>query len=598
MLLVDFQNAFNLVDHTSLLLEVRRQCPGLSRWVEFCYSSPARLYYREHCLWSCQGVQQGDPLGPLLFALVLHPLICKIRDSFDLCLQAWYLDDGTVVGDTLVVSQVLDLILTEGPALGLHLNVDKTEVFWPVVDPRGLVPGVFPAHIARPVSGVTVLGGPVSSCPIFSSELVATRVAKTLELMDLVAALEDPQSELLLIRACSGISRLYFTLRTCPSSAVVSAQPAFDSALRVCLERIVTASGAGFGDWQWRLATLPFQYGGLRVYSIGDVMHYSFLASRLQSSALQASLLCLAGLPLGEGPSFDAALSGFNGVTGSDFRRDSCGLAASKLMKKLADEYFARIVASSESVFSLSPRQVVLWRSQHGPHSSDWLRAVPISGLGQTMNGRTYRSVLCYRLGIPLFRAGLPCSACGRVFEDDIFGDHAVSCSSSVGLKHRHNLVRDTLFDICFRAGISSGKEVDIGVVDGLGRPLRPADILLYSWDLGRDMCVDITGSSPLTQTCLASFAPGRCVLDASRRKCAKYRDVCSTAGYGLTPFSFSSFGELDAGAVALLGRIRSFSPALDSSSRLAAHIFTRVCFSIAKGVGAQLVSRLSTNFV
>ncbi|KAL6522079.1 hypothetical protein OROMI_031956 [Orobanche minor] len=185
-----------------------------------------------------------------------------------------------------------------------------------------------------------------------------------------------------------------------------------------------------------------------------------------------------------------------------------------------------------------------------------------------------------------------------EVFGDDIFGDLAVSCSSSVGLKHRHNLVRDTLFDICFRAGISSGKEVDFGVVDGLGRPLRPADILLYSWDRGRHTCVDITGSSPLTQTCLASFAPGRCVLEASRRKCAKYRDVCSTAGYGFLPFSFSSFGELDGDAVALLGRIRSFSLALDSSSRLAAHIFTRVCFSIAKGVGAQLVSRLSANFL
>ena len=88
MLLVDFRNAFNMVDHGTMLREVRLQCPALSRWVEFCYSSPARLYYGEHDLWSCQGVQQGDPLGPLLFALVLHPLVCRIRDSFDLCLHA------------------------------------------------------------------------------------------------------------------------------------------------------------------------------------------------------------------------------------------------------------------------------------------------------------------------------------------------------------------------------------------------------------------------------------------------------------------------------------------------------------------------------
>ena len=103
MLLVDFKNAFNMVYRAVMLREVRLRVPAISRWVEFCYSNPARLYYGEHTLWSHQGVQQGDPLGPLLFALVLHPLACKIRDSFTLSLQAWYLDDGTIIGDTLVV---------------------------------------------------------------------------------------------------------------------------------------------------------------------------------------------------------------------------------------------------------------------------------------------------------------------------------------------------------------------------------------------------------------------------------------------------------------------------------------------------------------
>jgi hypothetical protein len=134
MLLVDFKNAFNMVDRAVMLREVRLHFPAISQWVEFCYSSPARLYYGEHTLWSHQGVQQGDPLGPLLFALVLHPLACKIRDSFNLSFQAWYLDDGTIIGDTLVVGKVLEMIMMDGPSRGLHLNVDKTEVFWPKED--------------------------------------------------------------------------------------------------------------------------------------------------------------------------------------------------------------------------------------------------------------------------------------------------------------------------------------------------------------------------------------------------------------------------------------------------------------------------------
>ena len=188
-------------------------------------------------------MQQGDPLGPLLFALVLHPLACRNRDSFSLPLQAWYLDDGTIIGDTLTVGKVLELIMIDGPHYGLHLNVDKTEVFLPREDPRSRLAGVFPPNIARPLHGVKLLGGPASVDLAFSSELVMKRVAKTIELMDAVAKLNDPQCELLLLRACAGISKLYFSMRTCPPQVFERAQIAFDAALRSSLERIVTASG-------------------------------------------------------------------------------------------------------------------------------------------------------------------------------------------------------------------------------------------------------------------------------------------------------------------------------------------------------------------
>ncbi|GJY97152.1 putative reverse transcriptase domain-containing protein [Tanacetum coccineum] len=541
MLLVDFKNAFNLVDREAMLQEVRIRCPAISRWVEFCYSKPARLYYGEHTLWSHQGVQQGDPLGPLLFALVLH------------------LDDGTIVGDTLVVGKVLELIMEDGPRRGLHLNVDKTEVFWPREDPRSRLVGVFPPSIARPLHGVKLLGGPVSVDFDFNSGLVLKRVSKSIELMDVIAKLNDPQCELLLLRACAGISKLYFAMRTCSPQVFGRAQHSFDTALRSSLERIVTGFGPGFGDWQWRLATLPFSYGGLGVYSAGDVLNYAFLASRLQSASLQTKLLRHSDI-VSSGLAFDNALNAFNVKMEIDLLSNPSEIAAPKLMKKLADIYFTSVTQIAESIFSLSTRQMALWRSQMEDHTSDWLRAVPISGLGQTMNSRTYRCVLCYRLGVPLFSVTKPCSACSKVFVGDIYGDHAVSCAGIVGIKHRHNVVRDTLVDICYRSGISSGKEVDIGLGGGSDKSLRPADVLLYSWDVGRDVCVDLTGSSPLTQTGMADFVSGRAVNEAAQRKRVKYEAKCADIGYSFLPFSFSSFGELEKDAVTLLKRIRKFS--------------------------------------
>ncbi|GJU84600.1 hypothetical protein Tco_1292146 [Tanacetum coccineum] len=141
--------------------------------------------------------------------------------------------------------------------------------------------------------------------------------------------------------------------------------------------------------------------------------------------------------------------------------------------------------------------------------------------------------------------------------------NHVVSCAEIIGIKHRHNVVRDTLVDICYRSGISAGKEVDIGLDGGRDKPLRPADMLLYSWDGGLDVCVDLTGSSPLTQTGMVDFVP-----------------------------------ELEADAVTLFKRIRKFFMAHDIGARAAVHIFNRISFAIAKGVGAQIVYRLPSNFL
>ncbi|GKD29564.1 hypothetical protein Tco_1240342, partial [Tanacetum coccineum] len=130
------------------------------------------------------------------------------------------------------------------------------------------------------------------------------------------------------------------------------------------------------------------------------------------------------------------------------------------------------------------------------------------------------------------------------VFAGDIYGDHAVSCAGIIGIKHRHNVVRDTLVDICYRSGISAGKEVDIGMVD---------------------------------------FVPGRAMIDVAQRKRGKYMAKCAAIGYGVLPFSFSSLGELEADAVTLLKRIHKFSMTQDIGARAAVHIFNRISFAIAK---------------
>ena len=77
---LDFTNAFNSISHQAMFVEFHHQLPGLSAWMEFCHSGQPYLLLGKDIIHSCCGVQQGDPLGPLGFALILHPIIkCTVQ---------------------------------------------------------------------------------------------------------------------------------------------------------------------------------------------------------------------------------------------------------------------------------------------------------------------------------------------------------------------------------------------------------------------------------------------------------------------------------------------------------------------------------------
>ncbi len=112
--------------------EFRKHIPSLSPWIEACYSSQPNLLLGSHSLLSCSGVQQGDPLGPLGFALTLQPIIDRIQSEVPgLALNAWYLDDGTLIGSPNDLLSALEIIERVGPGIGLHLNKAKSLLYIP-----------------------------------------------------------------------------------------------------------------------------------------------------------------------------------------------------------------------------------------------------------------------------------------------------------------------------------------------------------------------------------------------------------------------------------------------------------------------------------
>ena len=159
-LLLDFSNAFNSINREAMFVEFRRRLPGLSAWIEYCYSGQPLLHLGKDVIHSCSGVQQGDPLGPLGFALTLHPIIERIKaDVQSTTMNAWYLDDGTIMGPPDALTSALQIVERDGPSLGLNLSRAKSLLFVPSQCDASQSP--LPPDIPIRWDGLCLLGCPI-----------------------------------------------------------------------------------------------------------------------------------------------------------------------------------------------------------------------------------------------------------------------------------------------------------------------------------------------------------------------------------------------------------------------------------------------------
>ena len=113
-----------------MLAEVKNYCPCLFPYAAACYRKANILLGDGYALESTRGVQQGDVLGPALFAIALQPVVERLRE-LHLELHLWYLDDGILVGTIPTIKAALALLQELLPSRGLELNTTKCKLFGP-----------------------------------------------------------------------------------------------------------------------------------------------------------------------------------------------------------------------------------------------------------------------------------------------------------------------------------------------------------------------------------------------------------------------------------------------------------------------------------
>ena len=107
--------------------KVREHISWLYLMIWQSYANASNLYFGdEYIIESEERVQQGDPLGPMLFSLGLMDLVRSCEPK----LSGWYLDDGSLEGRPDEVLTDLQRVLEMSSELGLQVNPTKCELFF------------------------------------------------------------------------------------------------------------------------------------------------------------------------------------------------------------------------------------------------------------------------------------------------------------------------------------------------------------------------------------------------------------------------------------------------------------------------------------
>ena len=83
LVLIDLSNAFYCVSRGAVLSAVRTHFPWLALWADACYRYDSNLLISNSLISSQRGVQQGDPLGPSLFALAARASASRFPGDLD-----------------------------------------------------------------------------------------------------------------------------------------------------------------------------------------------------------------------------------------------------------------------------------------------------------------------------------------------------------------------------------------------------------------------------------------------------------------------------------------------------------------------------------
>ena len=593
VLQVDLINAFNLVDRATAFQEVEKHFPDCLSWVLSSYGVQAELLFGDTVIHSCVGFHQGDPLASLLFSLDLQPIVEQIQHEVpDLDINAWYLDDGTLVGKKDDLRRAVDIIIEQGPARGLYLSTATTaplpkSTIWNPANTSTDNDDPLDRGIPRiQQAGIILLGTPVGSHH-FIQERIRDKIERVRNITSQLPLLQDAQTEFVLLRSCLSLPKVMYVLRTTDPTHHQALWQEFDSITREALTRIL---GSPVDGLQWAQAQLPVSMGGLGLRAAEDHAPAAFATSLLSSQSIRQDLLHTTeeDSSITIPPALLALLTTKKGEEATTESLQGVSQKAASLEIDLHNHHLLTDHYTREGV----QRDIARLASLGLPHAGDWLNVMPSPALGLHIRSTEFSVSVRYRLGCKVFRSAGQCPACPR--HSDQEGDHAISCGSEGERIARHNHLRDALYHTAVSAALAPTKE---GRALLPGTDARPADVLISNWTGGKDTALDVTVVNPLQAAMVAQAAttPGHALTCAYKRKMQGTAAACRREGMVFIPLPVETLGGWHDQAVQ---QVKKLGAALSrqtgqEESEAIRHLFQRLSVLLVKGNAALFLNRI-----
>ena len=243
LLTVDLKNAFNTIERAFIARAIR-QCPKLQPLIGiflFAYSLPSRLLLRGlEPISSSRGVRQGDPLGPLYFALGIQGILSDLAAEFKNSVHVWaYLDDITLVGPPGAVPNAFDSLRTSLEMLGLTINQSKCRLS--THDEKQLQT-FQECELKHVPEGQKILRAFVSNDPDQEAQWVLTQAPKFRSFLDRLHHLPK-QAALTLFRYCGAV-RWNHIVQSHELESTLEANRQIDAVIMIFAEELLGGCGA------------------------------------------------------------------------------------------------------------------------------------------------------------------------------------------------------------------------------------------------------------------------------------------------------------------------------------------------------------------